>query len=116
MVFSTAGTAKNLSWIARLLRPFGHLSAVDIAPPFDASPVVSKSVSLHTEMVFAKVISGFNLGSQGDVLAEIADRVGSGGLRPIVTRRLDGLTAQNMKIAHELLESRRMIGKIVIVA
>jgi NADPH:quinone reductase len=33
-----------------------------------------------------------------------------------VTRRLDGLTAQNMKIAHELLESRRMIGKIVIVA
>lgn len=116
MVLSTAGTAGNVSWIARLLRPFGHLSAVDIAPPFDASPIVSKSISMHTEMVFAKVISGFNPASQGKVLAEIADRVVSGGLRPIVTTRLDGLTARNMKTAHALLESRRTIGKIVIVA
>jgi NADPH2:quinone reductase len=116
MVFSTAGTAGNLSWIATLLRPFGHLSAVDLAPPFDASPMVPKSLSLHTEMVFAKVISGFNLARQGEILAEIADRIASGGVRPIVTTRLDGLTAPNMKTAHELLESRRTIGKIVIVA
>ena len=115
MVFSTAGTAENLSWIAELLRPFGHLSAIDIAPPFDVGPLVSKSASLHTEMVFAKIIRGFNLSSQGKVLAEIADHVESGRLRPIVTTRLDGLTAQNMKTAHELLESKRTIGKIVVV-
>ena len=116
MVFSTAGTTGNLDWIAKLLRPFGHLSAVDIAPPFDASPIVSKSVSLHTEMVFAKVIGGFILTSQGEILAEIADRTVSGGLRPIARTRLDGLTAQNLKTAHELLEGRRTIGKVVIVA
>ncbi|MGK6316949.1 zinc-binding dehydrogenase [Neorhizobium sp. DT-125] len=116
MVFSTAGTAGSLSWIATLLRPFGHLSAVDLAPPFDAGPLISKSISLYTEMVFAKVISGFNLASQGEILAEIADRVASGGLRPIVTTGLDGLTAANMKTSHELLESRRTIGKIVIAA
>lgn len=116
MVFSTAGTAGNLGWIAKLLRPFGHLSAVDISPPFDASPIVAKSISLHTEMVFAKVISGFDLGSQSKILAEIADRVVSGGLRPIVTTRLDGLTVRTMKTAHERLESRRTIGKIVVVA
>lgn len=79
MVFSTAGTAKNLSWIAKLLRPFGHLPAVDFAPPFDASPIVLKSISLDTEMVFAKVISGFDLVSQSKILAEIANRVVSGG-------------------------------------
>lgn len=116
MVLSTAGTAENLRWIAELLRPFGHLSAVDIAPPFDASPIVSKSISLHTEMVFARVGGNFDPGSQGKILAEIADRVASGGLRTIVTKRLDGLTARNMKTAHELLESRRTTGKIVIVA
>ncbi|MCB1470755.1 MAG: zinc-binding alcohol dehydrogenase family protein [Rhizobiaceae bacterium] len=114
MVFSTAGTARNLSWIAKLLRPFGHLSAIDIAPPFDASPIVSKSISLHTEMVFAKVISGFDLASQGQILAQIADLAASGTLRPIATTRFDGLTAQNMKAAHEQLERRRTIGKIVI--
>ena len=115
MVFSTAGTAGNLSWLAELLRPFGHLSAVDIAAPFDASPIVSKSISLHTEMVFAKVISGFDLASQNKMLAEIADRAVSGELRPIVTSQLHGLTAQTMKIAHEQLESRRTVGKIVLV-
>ncbi|NDW05100.1 zinc-binding alcohol dehydrogenase family protein [Jiella pacifica] len=115
MVFSTAGTAENLSWFAELLRPFGHLSAVDIAPPFDASPIVSKSISLHTEMVFAKVISGFDLASQGKIHAEIADRAVSGGLRTIVSTQFEGLTAENMKTAHEQLESRRTVGKIVIV-
>lgn len=116
MVFSTAGTAGNLNWIAKLQRPFGHLSAIDIAPPFDPSPIVSKSISLHIEMVFAKVISGFDMASQGKVLADVARCVVSGGLRPIVTTRLDGFTADNMKTAHEQLESRRAIGKIVIVA
>ncbi|WP_180902400.1 zinc-binding alcohol dehydrogenase family protein [Martelella soudanensis] len=115
MVFSTAGTARNLSQIAGLLRPFGHLTAIDIAPPSDVSPIVSKSISLHTEMVFARVINGFDPQSQSAVLAEIARRVVFGEMRPIAAVRLDGLTAQNMRIAHEKLESRRTIGKIVIV-
>lgn len=114
MVLSTAGTAGNLGWFAKLLRPFGHLSAVDSAPPFDASPIVAKSISLHTEMVFAKVIGGFDLASQSKILAEIAGRAVSGGLRTIVSTQLDGLTARTMKTAHEQLESRRTIGKIVI--
>lgn len=115
MVFSTAETAGNLNWIAKLLRPFGHLSAVDTAPTFDASPIVSKSISLHTEMVFARVINGFDPDSQSAVLTEIAERVVSGELRPIVSTRLHGLTAQTMRTAHERLESKRTIGKIVIV-
>ncbi|WP_108460665.1 alcohol dehydrogenase catalytic domain-containing protein [Devosia naphthalenivorans] len=45
-----------------------------------------------------------------------ADLVVAGRLRPIVTTPLDGLTPRNMKTAHELLESKRTIGKIVIVA
>ena len=116
MIFSTAGTAENLRWIAKLLRPFGHLSAIDIAPPFDASPLGPKSISLHTEMVFAKIIGGFDLASQGRILREIAEEVVAGRLRPIVTTPLDSLTPRNMKTAHELLESKRTIGKIVIVA
>lgn len=115
MVFSTAGTAGSLKWIARLLRPFGHLSAIDVASPFDAGPLVAKSLSLHTEMVFAKITGGFDLTSQGTILGEITDHVVSGRLRPIVTTRLDGLTVHNMKTAHTLLESRRTIGKIVII-
>jgi NADPH2:quinone reductase len=116
MVLSTAGTADHLDWIAKVLRPFGHLAATDIAPPFDISPVVAKSVSVHTEMVFAKVITGFDAESQGRALAEIAERAISGGVQPTVTTLLDGLTAENMRTAHEQFETRRTIGKIVIAA
>ena len=113
LVLSTAGTARNIGWIGQLLRPFGHLSVVDGVPP-DLGPLMQRSLSLHTEMVFAKVISGEDVASQGRILTEISDGVVAGRLRPIVTTRLDGLTAENMKTAHRLLETRHTVGKVVI--
>jgi NADPH2:quinone reductase len=114
MVLSTATSAGNIGWIAQLLRPYGHLSIVDMGVPWDLGPLMQKSVSLHTEMVFSKVISGGDLASQGRILAYVASCVVDGRLRPIVTTRLDGLTAQNMKAAHELVQTRHTVGKVVI--
>jgi zinc-binding alcohol dehydrogenase family protein len=116
IVFSTAHTARNLSWIAKSLRPFGHLSAVDIAPPFDASQVISKSVSIHTEMLFAKKDqrlqsrrSGQNPGRDRlpcPVWRAAPDR-DDPAQRPICSKHEDGARAAR---------KRRTIGKIVIVA
>lgn len=114
MVLSTAGTSDNLSWIGAWLRPFGHLSTIDLSTPLDLAPLVEKSVSLHTEMVFSQVSSGADPSSQGRILAAVSDHVRIGQVRPIVKTRLEGLTVQNMKTAHTLLESRRTVGKIVI--
>jgi NADPH2:quinone reductase len=114
MVLSTAASAENIGWIAQLLRPYGHISIVDGAPTLDLGALMSKSASLHTEMVFSKVASGGDLGSQGRILAAVASNVAAGRIRPIATTRLDGLTAENMKDAHELLETRRTVGKVVI--
>jgi len=52
MIRSTAKTADNLSWIAKLLRPFGHLSVIDMSPSLNANALMLKSASLHTEKVF----------------------------------------------------------------
>jgi zinc-binding alcohol dehydrogenase family protein len=114
MVLSTAGTVNNLPWIGALLRPFGHLSAIDLATPLDLAPLTQKSVSLHTEMVFSRIGGGADPGSQGRILEAIGEYVRSGQMRPIVTTQLVGLTVDNMKTAHTLLESHRTIGKIVI--
>ncbi|MBB4019489.1 MULTISPECIES: alcohol dehydrogenase catalytic domain-containing protein [Chelatococcus] len=48
--------------------------------------------------------------------AGVVLQVGSKAKGFAVGTRLDGLTAENMKTAHEQLESRRTIGKIVIAA
>lgn len=114
MVLSTAGTSNNLGWIGAVLRPFGHLSTVDLGGPLDLAPLTARSVSVHTEMVFSQVSGGADPSGQGQILATAVDYVVRGQLRPIVTTHLEGLTVHNMKTAHTLLESRRTIGKIVI--
>lgn len=114
MVLSTAATADNLTQIAALLRPFGHVSTTDIGPPLDLAPLVVKSVSLHTETVFSQLANGADPSSQGDILRTVSGYAGSRQVRPILTTLLTGLTADTMKTAHSLLESHRTIGKIVI--
>jgi NADPH:quinone reductase len=114
MVFSTTKTADNLPWIAKLLRPFGHLSVIDMSPSLNANALMLKSASLHTENVFSKVLHGYDVGSQGRTLEAVAALVAEGRIRPIATTRLTGLTPETMRTAHELLESGRTIGKVVI--
>jgi NADPH2:quinone reductase len=114
MVFSTAKTADNLPWIAKLLRPFGHLSVIDMSPSLNANALMLKSASLHTELVFSKVLHGYDVESQGRNLEAVAALVAEGRIRPIATTRLTGLTSEAMRTAHGLLESGRSIGKVVI--
>ena len=114
MVLSTAGTADNLPWIAAVLRPFGHLSATDLGGRLDLDPLVQKSISLHTEMVFAGIMAGADPSRQQAILQTIGEHVAAGEVRPIDTTRLPGLTVDSMRTAHELLETRRTVGKTVI--
>ncbi|MFD4675344.1 alcohol dehydrogenase catalytic domain-containing protein [Lentzea sp. NPDC058450] len=114
MVLSTAGTRDRLNAITEVLRPFGHLSAVDLAHPLDPAPLAGKSLSLHTELVFSKITAGGDAASQGQILARTARDAAAGRLRPIVTTTLHGLTAETMKTAHVLAESGRTTGKTVI--
>jgi NADPH:quinone reductase len=58
LVLSTDSTAANIGWIAKVLRPFGHLSVVDASAPLDANTLVLKSASLHTEMLFSRLLLG----------------------------------------------------------
>ncbi len=114
MVLSTAKTADNVGWIAKVLRPFGHLSIVDFPSSLDLGSIGMKSISLHTEMVFTRILHGSSPHLQGAILGSVANFVSEGKIRPIATTRLDGLTTATMKRAHELVETTRAVGKIVL--
>ncbi len=114
MVLSTANSPANLPWIARLLRPFGHVSIVDGAPALDANVLMPKAASLHTEMIFSRLLNDYAPETHGAILDQVAALFVEGRMRPIATKQLDGLTAETMRAAHELVESRRTIGKVVI--
>jgi NADPH2:quinone reductase len=115
MVLSTAKTADHLDWIAKVLRPFGHFSVVDFSSSLDANVLMLKSLSLHLEMVFSRILHGTDVHRQGSILEEIADLVVAGRIRPITTTRLNGLSVEAMRAAHQLIETTRTIGKVVIV-
>ncbi|HEY2060547.1 MAG TPA: zinc-binding dehydrogenase [Amycolatopsis sp.] len=108
LVLSTAGTIGSLGWIAEALRPFGHVSAIDLDGPVDTAPLMRKSLSLHAEVVFSR------MDGQATVLAELARDAAEGRLRPITMTVLKGLTVDSMRQAHELLETGRTIGKVVL--
>jgi len=114
MVLSTTKTADQIGWIARVLRPFGHLSVVDGGSSLDVSPLMMKAVSLHMAMVFSRIMNSSAPDRQGSILETVAELAAKGQVRPIVTTRLDGLTPATMKTAHALVESHRSIGKTVI--
>ena len=65
-----------------------------------------KSASLHTEMVFSRILYGSATDKQGNILEIIAALVAEGRMKPIATTRLDGLSAETMKTAHELVETK----------
>jgi hypothetical protein len=75
MILSTAKTADNLPWIAKLLRPFGHLSAINMSPSLNATAFMPNSVSLHTEMVFSNILHGYDVESQGRTLEPQAEQI-----------------------------------------
>src|SRR5580693_256274 len=68
MVLSTANSPGNLPWIAKLLRPFGHLSVVDGSPGLDVNTLVPKAVSLHTEMIFSRMLNDYAPETHGTIL------------------------------------------------
>lgn len=109
LVLSTRGTAANIGWIADVLKPFGHLATTDLSGTTDIEPLIQKSVSVHTEMVFSRVIADHDLHRQGQILADLP-----GLVRPIVTTELHGLTVDSMREAHRIAETGRTVGKTVI--
>jgi NADPH:quinone reductase len=51
---------------------------------------------------------------QGSILKTVSTLVMQAQVIPIATTQLNELSAETMKIAHELVETRRTIGKVVI--
>jgi NADPH2:quinone reductase len=51
---------------------------------------------------------------QHRLLNRIAEAVDNGTLKTTLTQRIEPISAENLRRAHELLESNRMVGKLVL--
>lgn len=107
-------SAGNIETYAAITRPFGHITAIDEPEGMDLLPLKAKSIAWHWELMFTRPLYSYDLIAQQHLLAAAADLVDGGALRSTLTTAIDDFSAAGLREAHRLVESGRMIGKVVV--
>ncbi len=115
-VASLNGTGTYFNSYTELLAPFGRIAMIDDpAKPLDVMKLKLKSQSLHIEFMFARsMFNTSDMDEQGRLLNRISDLVDQGYIQTTSGKNLGTINAENLKAAHEELESGKAIGKIVL--
>ncbi|HJG45981.1 zinc-binding alcohol dehydrogenase family protein [Corynebacterium variabile] len=108
--------------LAALMAPASHLCLIDDPESFELGAFKRKSISLHWESMFTKVIFGdgdagdatVDPASQGRILDRVADLVDAGRIVPTIGETLAGMNAEAIADAHRDLENGHVTGKIVV--
>jgi len=98
-----------------LLAPFGKIAMIDDPESLDVMKLKPKSQSLHIEFMFARsMFKAADMNEQSRLLNRVSDLVDQGYIQTTVGKNMGTINADNLKAAHEELESGRSIGKIVL--
>ncbi len=101
--------------ICDILAPQGAVGMIDDPNHLDIGRLKQKSASFHWELMFTRsMYQTEDLIEQHRLLTEVASLVDAGILTTTVTERFGPITATNLRRAHELVESGRARGKVVL--
>jgi NADPH2:quinone reductase len=79
------------------------------------NPFKRKSVSTHWEFMFTRsMFETADIAEQGALLNAVARLVDEGALRTTLGESYGLINAGNLKRAHQMIESGRAVGKIVL--
>lgn len=108
----------NTYWdtMVELIKPQGHIASITgSSDPVVLNKLKNKSASFSWELMYTRsMFETDDMQEQHNILNKIADLLDDGTLKTTLNETLLGLTAENFKKAHELLESGKTIGKIAI--
>ena len=115
-IASLNATESYFETYTELLAPFGKIAMIDDpAKPLDVMKLKLKSQSLHIEFMFARsMFHTPDMDEQGRLLNRVADLIDQGYIQTNVGKNLGTINAEHLRAAHELLESGKSIGKIVL--
>lgn len=114
-VASLTHTDSYLDSYVELLAPMGKLALIDDPQSLDISKLKLKSISLHWEFMFTRsMFKTSDMSKQHELLNKVADLIDQGVIRTTVGKNLGLINAENLRAAHEELESGKSIGKIVL--
>ncbi|MEP4891813.1 MAG: zinc-binding alcohol dehydrogenase family protein [Aliiglaciecola sp.] len=114
-VASLTHTDSYLDSYVDLLVPMGKIALIDDPESLDITKLKPKSLSLHWEFMFTRsMFQSKDLNEQHHILNKITDLIDQGYIQTTVGKNLGTINAENLRAAHEALESGKSIGKIVL--
>jgi NADPH:quinone reductase len=97
------------------MNPFGGIVAIDEPEGLELLPLKTKSIAFHWELMFTRpLFETPDMIEQKHLLARVAALVDEGRIRSTVSERIADFSAAGIRRGHELVESGRMTGKVVI--
>lgn len=113
-IFTTNSHGQLPTYVS-VLKPFGQIVAIDDPSHVDVVSLKSKALTWHWEFMFARSMHhAADLDRQAQILEHVADLTDAGRIRTTATTVLIGRDVANLREAHRLVESGRVIGKVVI--
>ncbi|NII52746.1 zinc-binding alcohol dehydrogenase family protein [Luteibacter sp. SG786] len=101
--------------IVELVKPQGRFGLIDDPKSLDVTKLKRKSISLHWESMFTRsTYQTPDMVEQHRILDRVAALIDDGTLRTTLGEHFGSITAENLRKAHELIESHKARGKIVL--
>lgn len=114
-VVSLTHTDHHFQDIIELIKPQGKLALIDDPEPIDLRQLKRKSLSLHWELMFTRSLyQTEDMIAQQQLLQQVADMVDAGQLKTTLSADFGTINAENLRRAHQLIESHQAIGKLVL--
>ncbi len=112
----TSHSRGQIDLYAHVLKPFGHIVAIDDVQGQDLLPLKAKSIAWHWELMFTRPQQHTpDMIGQHNLLDAAAGLVDAGRLRSTLTQQLTGFDAVTLRHAHAAVETGGTIGKVVVV-
>jgi NADPH:quinone reductase-like Zn-dependent oxidoreductase len=114
-VASLTHSDQHLPQLAEALAPQGKLGIIDDPETFDVRLLKRKSISLHWEFMYTRsMFQTPDMAAQHRILERVGALVDAGVLRSTLADHFGTINAANLRRAHQLLESGKARGKIVL--
>ncbi|WP_049577922.1 zinc-binding alcohol dehydrogenase family protein [Streptomyces sp. SBT349] len=105
----------NIEAYAEIMRPFGHITAIDQPEGLDLLPLKPKSIAWHWELMFTRTMNRTpDLIEQKRLLDAVAGLVDDGRIRTTLGPAVDDFSAAGLREAHRMVESGHTTGKVVV--
>ncbi|ESA33657.1 oxidoreductase [Leptolyngbya sp. Heron Island J] len=114
-VASLTHTQQHFASTIELIKPRGQIALIDDPDVLDVSALKPKALSLSWEFMFARsMFQTDDMDAQHKLLNRVSDLLDDGTLLPTVNNHGGVLNVENLRAAHELQESGKVIGKTVL--